>query len=130
MKDEDWKPPEGYEERRAEILATPADDERDGGISIGRPPFNPTLSQIEVLIAVVEHGSNKAVAHALGLSQQTIKNYMAHILWRLQAKSRTHAVLIMWPVLVDAFPMFPEPPKMSRTGWVRRKADRMDHGTR
>lgn len=118
----EWVPPQGYRERRAEILAIRADDERDGGIAVGRPPLNPTLAQLELLIAVVEYGSNKAVAGALGVSEQTVKNHMSDILWRLQAKSRTHAVLIAWPILVDAFPMFPEP--MKRTGWVRREKDR------
>lgn len=123
IKSEDWKPPEGYEARRTEILADDADDERYGGVYVGSPPMNPTLAQLEILIAVVEHGSNKGVAHALGVSEQTIKNHMNQILWRIQAKSRTHAVIIMWPVLIDAFPMFTE---MKRTGWVRRETDKVN----
>ncbi|MYM65733.1 response regulator [Pseudoduganella sp. FT55W] len=55
-----------------------------------------TLSkrEIEVLRCVAEGNSNQRVGQRLGLSEDTIKAHMKTILQKLDARDRTHAVMI------------------------------------
>lgn len=50
--------------------------------------------EVEVLRRVAQGESNKRVAAALGVSEETIKMHMKSILAKLQARDRTHAVTI------------------------------------
>ncbi len=53
-----------------------------------------TDRELEVLRNVAAGNSNKRIASALGISEETIKGHMRHILSKLQANDRTHAVTI------------------------------------
>ena len=50
--------------------------------------------EVEVLQCVALGAANKQVAHKLGLSEETVKVHMKHILEKLHASDRTHAVTI------------------------------------
>lgn len=53
-----------------------------------------TRRETETLKYVAEGYSNKQIAHALGISEQTIKNHITSILNKLDANDRTHAVVL------------------------------------
>ena len=55
-----------------------------------------TLSQreLEVLQYVANGNSNKMIGRLLQISEQTVKNHLTSIMSKLQAKDRTHAVVI------------------------------------
>jgi DNA-binding NarL/FixJ family response regulator len=50
--------------------------------------------EVEVLQCVALGAANKQVAHQLGLSEETVKVHMKHILEKLHASDRTNAVTI------------------------------------
>jgi DNA-binding NarL/FixJ family response regulator len=50
--------------------------------------------EMEVLRAVAQGQSNKGIARALGIAEETVKTHMASVLAKLKANDRTHAVLI------------------------------------
>lgn len=50
--------------------------------------------EIEVLQCVARGAANKEVAHQLRISEETVKVHMKHILEKLAATDRTHAVTI------------------------------------
>jgi len=50
--------------------------------------------QLQVLILVAEGATDHQIARCLGLSTRTVSNYMAAILARLDACSRTQAVVL------------------------------------
>ena len=50
--------------------------------------------ETEILKHVAEGNSNKLIASALGIGEQTIKNYIASIMRKLNANDRTHAVVL------------------------------------
>lgn len=52
--------------------------------------------QVEILCRVAEGMSNKEIASQLHVSDQTIKNHMTHILDKLYANDRTHAVVLAY----------------------------------
>lgn len=56
-----------------------------------QPPL--TARELEVLALVGEGQSNRAIADALGLRPQTIKNHLSSVLKKLSVRSRTQAVL-------------------------------------
>jgi DNA-binding NarL/FixJ family response regulator len=68
----------------------------NGGTS--SPPFLPdaleslTAREHEVLALLAEGLPNKAIAHALGISDQTVKFHVAAIIGKLGATNRTDAV--------------------------------------
>jgi two-component system nitrate/nitrite response regulator NarL len=78
-----------------ELLATllngssPVDEflDRDGA---GRAPL--TTRELEVLAAMADGASNKAIARRLGISFHTAKFHVAAVLAKLNADSRTEAV--------------------------------------
>jgi len=53
-----------------------------------------TEREIEVLRTVASGKSNKLVADALGISEETVKAHLKRILAKLRANDRTHAVTI------------------------------------
>ena len=53
-----------------------------------------TPREIETLNYVAQGYSNKQIANELGISQQTIKNFISGILTKLNASSRTEATVI------------------------------------
>jgi len=55
-------------------------------------PLSPRES--EVLKYIAEGNSNKRIAYALGIGEQTIKNYITSIMRKLNANDRTHAVVL------------------------------------
>ena len=79
----------------------PAKDEPDAPkvnvpvISQSKSEIDTPLSarEMEVLSLIAEGMMNKQVAVILGISSQTVKNHMAHILEKLNVNDRTSAVL-------------------------------------
>ena len=53
-----------------------------------------TQREVEILKYVAEGNSNKRIAYAFCISEQTIKNHVASILRKLNANDRTHAVVV------------------------------------
>lgn len=53
-----------------------------------------TMRETQVLKQVAAGNSNKNVANALGISEETVKAHMKGVLSKLGAKDRTHAVMI------------------------------------
>jgi len=48
----------------------------------------------EILRHIAEGNSNKRIAYALGIGEQTIKNHITSIMRKLNANDRTHAVVL------------------------------------
>jgi len=62
---------------------------------IGGSPFKTLTSrEIEILEYVARGYSNKQIGHVLGISEQTVKNHIASIMYKLKASDRTHAVVL------------------------------------
>ncbi|UAK26274.1 response regulator [Sphingomonas nostoxanthinifaciens] len=53
-----------------------------------------TAREIAVLQLVAGGNSNKRIAHALSLSEETVKSHMKNIALKLSATDRTHAVVV------------------------------------
>jgi DNA-binding NarL/FixJ family response regulator len=53
-----------------------------------------THREIQILNCIANGGTNKHVAHTLGISEQTIKNHVSAILRKLNANDRAHAVAL------------------------------------
>jgi DNA-binding NarL/FixJ family response regulator len=54
----------------------------------------PTLREIEVLQLISEGLVNREIGQRLFLSEETVKSHVRHLLAKLQARSRAHAVAI------------------------------------
>lgn len=70
--------------------------ERFGGEGIGgiEEPFVSLSSrEMEILQCITRGMSNKAIAHRLGISHQTVKNHMTAILRKLDVADRTQAAV-------------------------------------
>ena len=50
--------------------------------------------EVDVLQLAATGNSNKRIAHALGLSEETVKSHMKNILAKLRVVDRTHAVAV------------------------------------
>lgn len=86
---------------------------------------NPTLAEIEALIAVVNIGSVEGAAEVLRLSPSTIRSQLSALFKRLNVKQRVQAALLLWPVIEPAIVIAkPLPPRDRRTGFLRRLSDR------
>jgi len=55
-------------------------------------PLSPR--ETEILAHIAEGNSNKRIAFALGIGEQTIKNHITSIMRKLNANDRTHAVVL------------------------------------
>jgi two-component system response regulator DegU len=53
-----------------------------------------THRELQILSCIANGGTNKQVAHKLGISEQTIKNHVSAILRKLNANDRAHAVAL------------------------------------
>ena len=54
----------------------------------------PTRREIQVLQLVSDGLMNKEIANRLCLSEQTVKTHIRHLLGKLDARSRAHAVAV------------------------------------
>ena len=54
----------------------------------------PTLREIEVLQLVSDGLVNREIGQRLFLSEETVKSHVRHLLAKLQARSRAHAVAV------------------------------------
>jgi DNA-binding NarL/FixJ family response regulator len=68
-----------------EVANALADHAADGSLS---------MREVEVLRLIAMGHSNLAAAHALFISEETIKSHMKSIIAKLAARDRTHAVMI------------------------------------
>jgi len=57
-------------------------------------PQEPTLREIEVLQLVADGLVNREIGQRLFLSEETVKSHVRHLLAKLQARSRAHAVSV------------------------------------
>ncbi len=55
---------------------------------------SPTAREIEVLQLVSQGLVNREIGDRLYLSEETVKSHVRHILAKLQARSRAHAVAV------------------------------------
>jgi DNA-binding NarL/FixJ family response regulator len=53
-----------------------------------------TPTQLKVLLAVLDGKLNKQIAHALGMSEATVKAHMTAIMRKLDVSNRTQAALV------------------------------------
>jgi len=58
-----------------------------------QPVGQPTEREMEVLHLVAKGFTNKAIGVQLGISDRTVQGHLAHIFDKLQASSRTEAVM-------------------------------------
>jgi DNA-binding NarL/FixJ family response regulator len=62
---------------------------------IGRPPeIAPTARELEVLQLIADGLANREIGGRLFLSEETIKSHVRHLLAKLHARSRAHAVAV------------------------------------
>jgi len=54
----------------------------------------PTTREIEVLLLISDGLANREIGQRLFLSEETVKSHVRHLLAKLQARSRAHAVAI------------------------------------
>jgi len=54
----------------------------------------PTMREIEVLQLIAEGLVNREIGQRLFLSEETVKSHVRHLLAKLQARSRAHAIAI------------------------------------
>jgi two-component system, NarL family, response regulator len=54
----------------------------------------PTAREVEVLQLISEGLVNREIGHRLFLSEETVKGHVRHLLAKLQARSRAHAVAV------------------------------------
>lgn len=59
-----------------------------------RRKLRPTARELEVLSLAAEGLTNKQIGSSLALSVETVKAHMKHTIGKLNARGRTHAVVI------------------------------------
>ena len=64
----------------------------DGSALVARSGLTPR--EVDVLVALARGGSNADIARELSISEATAKTHVARILTKLDARSRTHAVVM------------------------------------
>jgi len=72
----------------ADLIAFPS------GPPVSEPEHAPTAREIEVLQLVSEGLVNREIGDRLYLSEETVKSHVRHLLAKLQARSRAHAVAV------------------------------------
>lgn len=88
--------------RRFEAAAARRSTSRSGSGSVIQfnPPApreleqEPTAREIEVLQLVADGLVNREIGQRLFLSEETVKSHVRHLLAKLQARSRAHAVAV------------------------------------
>ena len=76
--------------RRFEAAAARRNAKRPGAVIPFAPP--PVLRELEVLQLVADGLVNREIGERLFLSEETVKSHVRHLLAKLQARSRAHAV--------------------------------------
>ena len=86
--------------RRFEAAAARRSTRRHGSVIPFTPPTtrevgqDPTAREIEVLQLVADGLVNREIGERLYLSEETVKSHVRHLLAKLQARSRAHAVAV------------------------------------
>ncbi len=86
--------------RRFEAAAARRSTSRSGAVIAFNPPAlrelaqEPTAREIEVLQLVADGLVNREIGQRLFLSEETVKSHVRHLLAKLQARSRAHAVAV------------------------------------
>ena len=87
--------------RRFEAAAARRNSRRNGAVIPFTPPpalreleQEPTAREIEVLQLVADGLVNREIGQKLFLSEETVKSHVRHLLAKLQARSRAHAVAV------------------------------------
>lgn len=86
--------------RRFEAAAARRSASRHGSVIPFTPPAarelgqDPTAREIEVLQLVADGLVNREIGERLFLSEETVKSHVRHLLAKLQARSRAHAVAV------------------------------------
>ena len=86
--------------RRFEAAAARRGAGRPGSVIPFAPPVlreleqEPTAREIEVLQLVADGLVNREIGQRLYLSEETVKSHVRHLLAKLQARSRAHAVAV------------------------------------
>jgi DNA-binding NarL/FixJ family response regulator len=87
--------------RRFEAAAARRNSKRSGAVIPFVPPpalreleQEPTAREIEVLQLVADGLVNREIGQRLFLSEETVKSHVRHLLAKLQARSRAHAVAV------------------------------------
>ena len=85
--------------RRFDEAAARRSTEQDGEVIPFTPPLReleqePTMREIEVLQLISDGLVNREIGVRLYLSEETVKSHVRHLLAKLQARSRAHAVAI------------------------------------
>jgi DNA-binding NarL/FixJ family response regulator len=87
--------------RRFEAAAARRNSKRTGAVIPFTPPpvlreleQEPTAREIEVLQLVADGLVNREIGERLFLSEETVKSHVRHLLAKLQARSRAHAVAV------------------------------------
>jgi DNA-binding NarL/FixJ family response regulator len=85
--------------RRFEAVAQRRTSDGAGEVIPFAPPLKeleqqPTPREIEVLQLISEGLVNREIGHRLFLSEETVKSHVRHLLAKLQARSRAHAVAV------------------------------------
>ena len=89
--------------RRFEAAAARRSTRRHGSVIPFAPPGgattkeygqDPTAREIEVLQLVADGLVNREIGERLFLSEETVKSHVRHLLAKLQARSRAHAVAV------------------------------------
>lgn len=86
--------------RRFEAAAARRSTSRTGSVIPFNPPAlrelaqEPTAREIEVLQLVADGLVNREIGQRLFLSEETVKSHVRHLLAKLQARSRAHAVAV------------------------------------
>ena len=87
--------------RRFEAAAARRSSRRHGSVIPFSPPStreypgqDPTAREIEVLQLVADGLVNREIGERLFLSEETVKSHVRHLLAKLQARSRAHAVAV------------------------------------
>ncbi len=84
--------------RRFEEVAARRRPNGDGEV-IPFPPVRevgqaPTPREIQVLVLIGDGLANREIGERLFLSEETVKSHVRHLLAKLQARSRAHAVAV------------------------------------
>jgi DNA-binding NarL/FixJ family response regulator len=87
--------------RRFEAAAARRNSKRTGAVIPFTPPpalreleQEPTARELEVLQLVADGLVNREIGQRLFLSEETVKSHVRHLLAKLQARSRAHAVAV------------------------------------